>query len=58
MREHFRTIESCQSGQPTHSTGAARADCEALLAEAGGRTWRTAGWDAAVAFEPLGPTQR
>ena len=37
---------------------AARADCEALLAEAGGRTWRTAGWDAAVAFEPLGASQR
>ncbi len=36
----------------------ARAGCEALPAEAGGRSWRTAGWDAAVAFEPLGASQR
>jgi thiamine biosynthesis lipoprotein len=37
---------------------AAQAGCEALLAEAGGKTWRTPGWEAAVSFEALAPGQR
>ncbi len=36
---------------------AAQAGCQALLAEAGGKTWRTPGWDGAVSFEPLGPAR-
>lgn len=31
----------------------AQPGCEALLAEAGGRSWRTTGWDAATRFEEL-----
>jgi thiamine biosynthesis lipoprotein len=31
---------------------AAQPGCEALLADADGRAWRTPGWDAAVAWEP------
>jgi len=30
-------------------------DCEALLADADGRTWRSSGWDAAARFEALAP---
>lgn len=30
-------------------------DCEALLADADGRTWRSSGWDAATRFEKLEP---